>query len=118
MGRPKGSKNKTSNPNENRGGARAGAGRKPKADEMKLIERLDSIISMDDALDELKKLALGYSFTKYNDKGEPIEIEIPGDLKALTLYFNYRWGKPSQSTDITSGGEKISIPIINMNEWK
>lgn len=118
MGRPKGSVNKKKNPNDTRGGVRVGAGRPRKADEMKLIERLDSIISMDDALDELKKLALGYSITKFNDKGEPIEINIPGDLKALTLYFNYRWGKPAQSTDITSGGEKIVTPIIDMNQWK
>jgi hypothetical protein len=32
------------------GGARKGAGRKPKAEEMKLIERLDNIIDSDVAL--------------------------------------------------------------------
>ena len=34
---------------ENRGGSRQGAGRKPKAQEQKLIERLDAIIDKDEA---------------------------------------------------------------------
>ena len=36
---------------ENRGGARQGAGRKPKAQEQKLIERLDNIIDKDEAIE-------------------------------------------------------------------
>lgn len=63
---------------EKRGGAREGAGRKPKADELKLIERLDNVISSDDALAALKYLIKERNFN------------------AIKLYFEYRFGKPKE----------------------
>lgn len=73
------------------GGKRKGAGRKPKAEELKLIERLDNIIDKDEAVNTLKKLI---------DKG---------NFNALKLYLEYRWGKPKESVDVTTQGESISF---------
>lgn len=60
------------------GGARVGAGRPPKEDELKLIERLDNIIDSDDALYSLKELIKEKNFN------------------AIKLYFEYRFGKPKE----------------------
>ena len=68
---------------KNNGGARQGAGRKPKADEIKLIERLDSLIDKDEALSKLG------------------ELVTKGDIRALQLYLSYRYGKPKESIDLT-----------------
>jgi|TARA_R110000796_G_scaffold43384_1_gene106691 hypothetical protein len=65
----------------NNGGARNGAGRKPKADEVKLVERLSPL--EDDALAALT------------------EGVKSGDIKWVTLYLNYYLGKPKESRDIT-----------------
>ena len=67
---------------KNNGGARKGAGRPTKANESDLIERLDAIIDKDEVIETLKKLA------------------IEGDTKAITLYMNYRFGKPKETKDI------------------
>lgn len=83
--------------NTNHGGARQGAGRKPKIDEVKLIEKLSP---MDDiALDLLKKL---------------IQQD---DFNALKLFMEYRYGKAKQFVDVTSDGDKISIPIISFDPF-
>ena len=59
-------------------------GRPPKADEIKLIERLDAIIDKDEALGKLG------------------ELVAKGDMRAVQLYLSYRYGKPKESVDITS----------------
>lgn len=71
---------------DNRGGARPGAGRKSKSEEMKLIEQLDKHIDNDDVILMLKGM-----------------IE-EGDFKALQLYMNYYFGKPTEhkTVDIQS----------------
>ena len=69
---------------KNNGGARQGAGRKPKAIEQKLIERLDAIIDKDEAISKLG------------------ELVAKGDMRAVQLYLNYRYGKPKESVDINS----------------
>ena len=69
---------------KNNGGARQGAGRKPKADEIKLIERLDSIIDKDEAVGKLG------------------ELVTKGDIRALQMYLSYRYGKPKESIDLNS----------------
>lgn len=74
---------------DKRGGAREGAGRKPKTDEIALIERLSP---MDDLA--LKLL---------NDKLEE------GDMTALKMFFEYRWSKPKQEVSI-DGDLMLSIP--------
>jgi hypothetical protein len=76
---------------ENRGGKRDGAGRKPKAQEQQLIERLDSIIDEDEVLQVLKQLIKD------------------GDLRAVQLYLSYRRGKPKDTMDLNTTGEGIGI---------
>jgi hypothetical protein len=73
------------------GGHRNGAGRKPKAQEQQLIERLDSIIDEDEVLQVLKQLIKD------------------GDLRAVQLYLNYRRGKPKDTVDLNTTGEGIGI---------
>lgn len=70
------------------------AGRKPKAEEAKLIERLDAVIDQDEVLAKLK------------------ELIKKGDQRALTLYFNYRYGKPKESVNLTSDGFNINFSDI------
>lgn len=66
---------------KNNGGARAGAGRKPKAEEIKLVERLSPL--EDDALAALS------------------EGVKSGDIKWVQLYLSYYLGKPKETKDIT-----------------
>ena len=66
------------------GGAREGAGRPKKADELKLIEKLDNLIDNDEVIKTLGKQI------------------FKGDSRAMSLYFGYRYGKPKESVDITS----------------
>ena len=75
------------------GGARPGAGRKPKILEVKLIEQMDAI-SVPDKIWE----ALLYKCQQ-------------GDTNALKLWLSYRFGLPKQQIDVTSNGEKIAPPI-------
>ena len=59
-------------------------GRPKKADELKLIEKLDNLIDNDEVIKTLGKKIL------------------KGDSRAMSLYFGYRYGKPKESVDITS----------------
>jgi DUF2075 family protein len=59
-------------------------GRPKKADELKLIEKLDNLIDNDEVIKTLGKQIL------------------KGDSRAMSLYFGYRYGKPKESVDITS----------------
>jgi hypothetical protein len=77
-----------------RGGARPGAGRKPKADEVALIERLSPLDGTAFALIE----------TGLNNQ----------DMSVLKLFMEYRFGKPKQSIDANVVG---SMDII-WNEVK
>lgn len=74
------------------GGAREGAGRKPKIDELKLIEKLTPM--EDEALKQLKKGVKS------------------GDYRFIALYMNYLYGKPKDSLDVTSNGESVEPPQI------
>jgi hypothetical protein len=56
------------------------AGRKPKAEEIKLVERLSPLEN-----DALKALSDGVK---------------SGDIKWITLYLNYYLGKPRETRDI------------------
>jgi len=63
---------------KNNGGARKGAGRKPKVEELKFIEKLDNIIDSEDAIKKLSELIKDSNFN------------------ALKLYIEYRFGKPKE----------------------
>lgn len=76
-----------------RGGARKGAGRKPKADELKRIELMDSIAGTEDVWSELWNLCKSKNVT------------------ALKTWIEYRYGKPKERIDVTSNDETLG------NEW-
>ena len=78
------------------GGKREGAGRKPKAEEQKLIEKLTPMNEI--ALDSLKK---------------GLEKK---EQWAVKLYFEYFYGRPQHRVDVTSNEESINMPLINFIE--
>ena len=75
------------------GGARVGAGRKPKIQEIKVIEQMDAVsvpnVIWEALLQKCKE----------------------GDTAALKLWLSYRFGMPKQQLDITTNGEAIAPPI-------
>lgn len=75
------------------GGARPGAGRKPKMQEIKLIEQMDAISVPEEIWNAL--------LFKCKE----------GDTAALKLWLSYRFGLPKQQIDITTNGENIAPPI-------
>lgn len=75
------------------GGARPGAGRKPKIQEIKIIEQMDAV----SVPSEIWK-ALLYKVKE-------------GDTQAIKLWLSYRFGMPKQQLDITTNGESIAPPI-------
>ena len=81
------------------GGSRNGSGRKPKADELKLVEKLDTLIDRDIVV---KKLG---------------ELLAKGDIRALQLYFNYRYGRPKEKIDINSS-EGLNINFKDLIKFK
>ena len=77
----------------NNGGHRNG-GRKSKAEEQKLVEKLSP-------LEESAYKALKDALNKKQGW-------------AIKLFFEYMYGKPKQSTDVTTNGKDINISPI---EW-
>ena len=75
------------------GGARPGAGRPSKIQEVKLIEQMDRIAIPD----EIWKALL-------------FKIK-EGDTQAIKLWLSYRLGLPKQQIDVTTNGESIAPPI-------
>lgn len=81
-----------------KGGKREGSGRKPKVNEVKLVESMDAI----SVPDEIWR-ALFYKCKQ-------------GDTGALKLWLSYRYGLPRQQVDITTNGESIAPPISWLNK--
>jgi hypothetical protein len=75
------------------GGARPGAGRKPKADEIKLIEQMDAIAAPEEAWEALWNLCK------------------VGDASAIKTWLNYRFGMPKQKIDMDIDGQIVTPPI-------
>ncbi len=78
-----------------KGGKREGAGRKPKADEIAIIEQMDAVAVPEEAWRAL--------WGKCEE----------GDTQAIKTWLNYRFGMPKQNIDVTTQGGKITPPI----EW-
>jgi len=76
---------------KNNGGARKGAGRKPKADELKKLEIMDSKLSPEKAWEELSKLVKG------------------GDINAIKFWIEHRFGKAKETKQIDHTGE-LNLP--------
>ena len=66
------------------GGARPGAGRKPKADEIKLIEQMDAVMMLIKAWQALAA-----------------KVES-GDVQAQKTWLSYRYGMPKQMIEQTT----------------
>lgn len=79
---------------ETRGGARIGAGRKPKDEELKAVEKLTTVIGDDLVLDRLKTLI------------------VKGDFRAIQLYFNYRFGSPKADIKLSSDGFSLDFKSL------
>jgi hypothetical protein len=77
------------------GGARPGAGRPTKADEIKVIEQMDAVA----VPEKIWKALLNRCES--------------GDAQAIKTWLNYRFGMPRQQIDVTTQGEKVTPPI----EW-
>jgi hypothetical protein len=75
-----------------RGGSRVGAGRKPKADEQRLIEALDSTLDKEKVLHSLADLVQR------------------GNFSAIKLWLEYRFGKPTEHFEHTHT-EEIEMPL-------
>ena len=67
------------------------AGRKPKSEEIKLIEALDLHIDQEEVFDTLHGLIK------------------EGNIRAIQLYMNYRHGKPKESVTLSSDGFEINF---------
>ena len=77
---------------KNHGGVRENAGRKPKSDEIKLIERLTPM-----ADEAFKQLQIGVK---------------AGDYKFIQLYLAYFAGRPKETKDINVVNEQ---PLFEIN---
>ena len=77
-----------------RGGKREGAGRKPRAEEDLLIEKLDAVINQAEVIEVLKR-----------------KIKEGSD-RALTLYMNYRYGKPKETVNASHTFNNFSISDV------
>ena len=76
-------------------GGHSNGGRKPKAEEQKLVEKLSPLEpkayqALEDAIDDNQSWA-------------------------VKIFFEYMYGRPKQAVDITSGGEKMQQPIISID---
>ena len=74
------------------GGVRSKAGRKSKVEETALIERLS-------VYDDMVQRKL-------------LEMVEEGDMKAITLFYAYRYGKPKETKDVTIKAEQ---PLFEIN---
>lgn len=75
------------------GGARAGSGRKPKSEEQALIEKLKP--HDDTAISTL------------------IDLVKSGDVRALTLFMSYRFGKPKETVSHEISDDSVQVPVIS-----
>jgi|694.fasta_scaffold64279_7 hypothetical protein len=80
---------------ENRGGARPGAGRPKRDEELEIINLLDKHIDRDVVVLKL------------------LEKIKQGDGKMITLYLNYVYGKPTQTINQTT---TLSVNDVDISE--
>ena len=73
-----------------------GGGRPAKADEIKVIETMDSVLAPIEAWEALAALVRNL---------DPI---------AIKTWLAYRYGQPKQQTDITTNGKDLQQPVIQV----
>ena len=96
------------------GGARKGAGRKPgvankTTKEIRAI--LDDRVDFEGLVDKLIELVDGVEVSERRGDEEIIYTTKP-DIQAAKALLEFRFGKPSQSVDVTTKGEAINQQII------
>jgi len=69
---------------KNNGGAREGAGRRPKADEIKVIEQMDAVMVPEKVWESLAKRVM------------------EGETNAIKTWLQYRFGMPKQIIEQTN----------------
>lgn len=77
------------------GGKREGAGRKPKADEISMIEAMDAVLIPKEAWEKLAKRV----------KEE--------DVQAIKTWLSYRYGMPKQTVD---NNTNVTLNDFNLKE--
>lgn len=99
------------------GGKRPGAGRKK--GKQSLEKEAAKKVVYDFVVENLKPIlngllerAVGVRAIKYNKKGEEIIYSIPPDPFAGKTLLEQGVGKPPESIDHTSGGEKMNQMVI------
>lgn len=80
-----------------RGGKREGAGRKPKADEVKLIEKMDAVLAPVKVWEALAE--------KVQEK----------DSQAIKTWLNYRYGMPKQTVN-QSGRIEVKNVVLDQSD--
>jgi hypothetical protein len=75
-------------------GGHKNSGRKSKAEEQKLVEKLSPLEP--EALSQLSKAI---------NKGEKWAVE---------LFFKYQYGMPKQQTDVTTNGESVKFTVRDL----
>lgn len=78
------------------GGARSGAGRKPKADEIKIAEQMDAILTPDSVWSALAN-----------------KVE-ENDVQAIKTWLGYRFGMPKQTIEQSNTNVDLT-PIFGEN---
>ena len=97
------------------GGKRPGAGR-PKGtvnkNKREIVEVINKVIPAKERIGLLAELARGITVSEEQKRGEPKVYTKPPDCFALKILEEYASGKPPQSIDLTSGGEKLSVQVV------
>lgn len=100
-----------------KGGARPGAGRKPRAEKWATaINRAEKRIAdrLPDLIDRLFELAEGVRVQEMTLTGAPSVYTRPPDFKAASYLADRIMGKPTQvvDADVTTAGEKLPAPAV------
>jgi hypothetical protein len=98
-----------------RGGARPGAGRKPKAEKFKLpIARAERRIAdrLPELIDNLFALAAGVAVEEADAQGHPRVYSRPPCYKSNAYLIDRILGKPKQAVEVGGpGGAPLAVPI-------
>lgn len=96
------------------GGARPGAGRKPKDEKFKLpIAKAEKRIAdrLPWLIDKAMELAEGVAVERYNSAGVPMVYQLPPDMGAIKYLVDRIMGKPTERQEQEHSGG-ISIKVI------
>jgi hypothetical protein len=90
------------------GGSRKGKPNKSKREVKDILER---IVDFDVVAAKLYELAQGVTVSEVKN-GNVVVYEKPPDVAAAKVLMEYGFGKPAQSIDLTSKGEKILLNVV------